>query len=434
MFQTLTANKVGQQRRESLHGKNYVVIPVRMIRQGVLNGSRGPLLYTANEIQRSAQAWNNVPIVVNHPKNGDRFISARSPSVLNKSGVGYIFNATYSDGNLDAEAWVDIDRLQTVNSSLAAKVRSGERLEVSTGLGTENESAQGTYNNKRYDYIARNFAPDHLALLSNEKGACSLEDGCGLAVNSEFLEEMQLLVNQYNAEDTDKPFSDWLVHNCKGTNNKDGKECNCGCGGTQNKVEDEEVDFTSNAVIELDFVANNVSFDFQPTINADEIGWRTLDGGAKVYIGKNGEVRAGGPKGEVISKGKGTGPKARLLSGSKSTSASSVDKKESSSSDSGKMSGAARGKIKEVEVGGKKLESATVVDLPDYTIGGNLKTSSSILGDWVSHAGKKGNLVHIDPSGKSITLKDKEGNLHEVDPRDTKERDASLAKFKQKMS
>jgi predicted ABC-type ATPase len=45
---------------------------------------------------------------------------------------------------------------------------------------------------------------------------------------------------------------------------------------------------------------------FQPTYNEDtsEGIWRTTDGGAKIFI-KDGEVRAGGPKGPVLGKGEG---------------------------------------------------------------------------------------------------------------------------------
>jgi hypothetical protein len=36
------------------------------------------------------------------------------------------------------------------------------------------------FNGVKYEGIARNLRPDHLAILPDDKGACSLEDGCGV--------------------------------------------------------------------------------------------------------------------------------------------------------------------------------------------------------------------------------------------------------------
>jgi len=183
MFQTITANRIGSLRKETLVGKEYQVIPVRMIVPGVLTGNRGPLLYRENEIAKSVHAWNNVPIVINHPQKDGKYISARQPEVLEKYGVGYVFNAQIKNGNLDGEAWVDLAALRRIDPSLAMRVEEGERLEISTGPGTENLSANGKLQGKDYTHIAQNFAADHLAILPDTKGACSLEDGCGLSVN-----------------------------------------------------------------------------------------------------------------------------------------------------------------------------------------------------------------------------------------------------------
>jgi hypothetical protein len=216
MLQRITANKTGRYRKSVLHGQEYIVAPVRMIVAGVLTGNRGSLLYPPNEIRRSVSAWNGMPIVVDHPKEGSRYISARNPNVIDKVGVGFVFNANYSDDNLDAEAWIDIKKLKTVNRQLADRVLRDEQIEISTGLGTENEPNKGNFKRKQYDYIAKNYAPDHLALLPTDKGACSLNDGCGLNVNKSKisfvhadLQEMKNLVWSYNQSGTSRTFSSW---------------------------------------------------------------------------------------------------------------------------------------------------------------------------------------------------------------------------------
>ena len=53
-------------------------------------------------------------------------------------------------------------------------------MELSTGLFTDNELSEGEFEGKSYKYIARNYRPDHLALLPDKIGACSVADGAGL--------------------------------------------------------------------------------------------------------------------------------------------------------------------------------------------------------------------------------------------------------------
>ncbi len=94
----------------------------------------------------------------------------------------------------------------------------------------------------------------------------------------------------------------------------------------------------------------------------------------------------------------------------------------------------ARGFIKDVVVQGKTLKSASVVDLPDYTIGGTRTTRSVLLGDHTSHGGVKGNVIYIHPEGTSITIKSKDGTHHEVNPQDTSSREDGLKKFKKTLA
>lgn len=61
-------------------------------------------------------------------------------------------------------------------------LEAGRPMELSTGLFTQNEPAPAgaTFNGRPYDYVARNYRPDHLAVLPDQIGACSLADGCGV--------------------------------------------------------------------------------------------------------------------------------------------------------------------------------------------------------------------------------------------------------------
>lgn len=175
----------GQIRREVLNGRDYLVAPLTMIVPGVLNGSKGPLYYPLEEIAASADSWNNIPIVVQHPvtENGTAR-SARNPEVLRKSGVGSVYNAQVRD-KLVAEGWFDVERLQKVSPSTYEKLVRGQPEELSTGLFTDNFPVKNgkTPDGSSYVAVARNYRPDHLAILPDRRGACSIEDGCGVNIN-----------------------------------------------------------------------------------------------------------------------------------------------------------------------------------------------------------------------------------------------------------
>jgi hypothetical protein len=188
-MQLLTANLTGQTRSETLNGREYLVAPLSMIVPGVLNGSKGPLFYPLDEIAKNSDAWNGMPIVVNHPTEDGNPCSARSPKILQEFGVGTIYNVDTSKGKLTAEGWFDVLKTKQLVPDTFMKLIKNEPEELSTGLFTDNEPVknkdEAIFNGKRYTHIARNYRPDHLAILPDKKGACSVEDGCGVNINEQ---------------------------------------------------------------------------------------------------------------------------------------------------------------------------------------------------------------------------------------------------------
>ena len=175
-FQEITFNLKPKIRHDTMEGKPYLVAPMVMMTEGVHNGSNGPLYYPSDELGKLPVVWNHKPIVVYHPTKG----SACSPDVLNARGVGVIMNAVFEDSKLKAEAWLEESRLKTVDERILNSLNEGKMMEVSTGLFTDNEEVEGDWNGEKYTAIARNHKPDHLAILPDMKGACSVEDGAGL--------------------------------------------------------------------------------------------------------------------------------------------------------------------------------------------------------------------------------------------------------------
>lgn len=174
-----------QSRLESYEGKQYTVVPVVMMVEGVHHGSGGPLFHPIDELGKVPASWNGRPIVINHPQDSDgNYISANSPEVLTNYGVGYVFNTNVEDVKLKAEAWFENSKLKKISPEAFESLKKNEIMEVSIGVFTDNEETPGTYNDEEYTAIARNHKPDHLALLPGGVGACSVEDGCGIRVNS----------------------------------------------------------------------------------------------------------------------------------------------------------------------------------------------------------------------------------------------------------
>lgn len=160
---------------------------------GVLNGSKGALYYPPEEVAANPSSWDWIPIVDGHPYvPGQGHVWASYPSlnqdILNRLGMGFCLKSNAKDGRLRTEGWFDEEHTQRVNPEVYAALNEGRSIELSTGLGTEDDRAeQGAkcpVTGRPYDYVARNYRPDHLAILTKQVGACSLNDGCGVLVNS----------------------------------------------------------------------------------------------------------------------------------------------------------------------------------------------------------------------------------------------------------
>jgi hypothetical protein len=181
-FTKITANVSGKVTKNTLEGKEYSVVPMVMMVEGVLNGSYGPLLYPTKEIAKTPEIWNHKPVVVNHPSDNN---SACTIDYLNSNKIGMIMNAHSEDGKLKADAFIDMEKASAVDNRIVQNIKNNIVTELSTGLFTDLMGPAGTFNGKKYDYVAVNYRPDHLAVLPDNVGACSVNDGAGfLRLNS----------------------------------------------------------------------------------------------------------------------------------------------------------------------------------------------------------------------------------------------------------
>lgn len=166
-----------------------------------LNG----ILYPAAEIDKSYLSMNNTPAPISHPKDADgNFVSAADAVAMQQYWVG----AAVTNARKDGEAvLVDI----TVNANQAAAMDAGKRLlerldaaiagnagepiHVSTGVFLRKKVAKGTSKGKAYNAIASDMTFDHLAILLDEQGAGTPEEGVGMWLNQAGESEPVFAVN-----------------------------------------------------------------------------------------------------------------------------------------------------------------------------------------------------------------------------------------------
>lgn len=161
-----------------LDGKEYLVGPVVLAKVGVMNG----LLMTHEEMTRNVQSWGDIGVPIAHPVDDKgNFITAKTPEVLEKFVVGRFLNPYVEANKLKGEMWIDVEKAESTNDGkrLLEALKSSRKLEVSSGFFADIEEAQGQVDGTPFFGIWKNIVPDHAAILLDEIGACSCEDGCG---------------------------------------------------------------------------------------------------------------------------------------------------------------------------------------------------------------------------------------------------------------
>ena len=204
MFAYVTTNVKPLVRVDSMEGRDWLVGPMVMITEGVHSGSDGPIYYPADELEKAAPTWNYRPVVVYHPSANGSAATACDPTELTRRKIGVTLRTQFDaeKKRVRAEAWMEPERLAKVDGRVAEAVENQKMMEVSTGVFMDLERKEGEWNGEKFVGIARNIALDHLAVLPDAKGACSIEDGAGLLRLNEAGDDT--LIFEDNVETTDR--------------------------------------------------------------------------------------------------------------------------------------------------------------------------------------------------------------------------------------
>ncbi len=176
----------GQYRTAVFENKDYVVVPVIALVEGVITAmnAKAPEFVPAESFSVAPAGWDGRPVMHNHPVVDGRPCSANSPSVLESACFGRVFNTKVTNKQLQMEAWIDLGKAAALGGSVQQtvdRIFDNKPIEVSVGTYVTAEEKSGTYNGKNYEYVWRDLVPDHLAFLEEgHVGACSNTMGCGV--------------------------------------------------------------------------------------------------------------------------------------------------------------------------------------------------------------------------------------------------------------
>lgn len=174
-------------RREMLNGREHIVVPSATLPFGVvMNGG----LYTREEIEANYKKLDNTLAPLGHPTVNGQFVPALSPEGLSVGYVGaWNRNAKIEGNRVRLEKWIDIevakrseggrtllDRIDAVVNGQAEPIHTSvavilRKQPVGPGAG--------------YDWVANIRSMDHDAILLDEPGAATPDQGVGLMVNAD---------------------------------------------------------------------------------------------------------------------------------------------------------------------------------------------------------------------------------------------------------
>lgn len=174
------SNKIqaNQVRKETENGTEFLVAPVVLARSMELNGGFLP----SDEIKASAERWAGVPVPIDHPTHSGDPISINDDRA-DVPVIGEVRNPEAKrDGEfLTGELWVNVEAARAAGKEgerVLARIQNGDAVEVSTGH-VPGRVVSGVFDGEHRDAATLDIQPDHLAVLPNDKGKCSIADHCG---------------------------------------------------------------------------------------------------------------------------------------------------------------------------------------------------------------------------------------------------------------
>lgn len=173
-------------RTETIEGVEFMVIPSKTMPPGVVMNQ---ILYDADEVEATIHTLDGSPVTLGHPVVNGRFAAASAPLAQAKYGLLGAHNRVKGktdDGRWVVEKLIPTEQLQNTErgKKLAEAIKHKRPIHTSTGVYLTKEPEIGV-NAMGQEYTSRAKIDrfDHDAILLNEVGAATPEQGVGLFVN-----------------------------------------------------------------------------------------------------------------------------------------------------------------------------------------------------------------------------------------------------------
>lgn len=192
-------------RKEKRNGRDVIIVPSATLPDDVVMND---ILYPAAEIAKSFKTLERTPAPLGHPTINGAFVSARDPEGINLGWIGaWNENVRQKDGRVFLDKVIDVERAKESEGGrrVLNAIEKGEPVHTSTGLLGLLDAANGDV---PYKHIIRDMEFDHDAILLDEGGAATPEQGVGMMVNSAG-QEIQV-VNSVIEDDADRELG-WAV-------------------------------------------------------------------------------------------------------------------------------------------------------------------------------------------------------------------------------
>ncbi|HCM9481502.1 TPA: DUF2213 domain-containing protein [Enterobacter roggenkampii] len=176
----------------TINGQEHYVIRgvVPIVDDIVMNGG----LYPAEEINKSFKTMERKLMPIGHPMVNGKYVPSTDPEALNTYYAGaWAQNVSKSNDKVVMDVYVNksVAESKPDGQRLIARLddmMSGENIDpihVSTGLLLNKEQRAGESKGKKHSWVAHNLDFEHTAILLDEPGAGTPEEGVGMFVNAD---------------------------------------------------------------------------------------------------------------------------------------------------------------------------------------------------------------------------------------------------------
>ncbi|MGL4756129.1 MAG: hypothetical protein ACRCXB_27560 [Aeromonadaceae bacterium] len=191
---------------ETIEGVDFTVLPSKTLPPDiVMNG----ILYPADDVAKTIQTLDGSPVTLSHPVVNGKFADAYDMMSQAKYGLGGAHNklrGQAEDGSWLVDKYIPTEQLKNTarGKKLAEAIKNKQPIHTSTGVYLKRIPELGTNAaGQEYKFRAEIDRFNHDAILLNEQGAATPEQGVGIFVNADGArEEVEVMyVNLSSGDD-----------------------------------------------------------------------------------------------------------------------------------------------------------------------------------------------------------------------------------------